>query len=98
MMFFNSTDLPVPDGPMMALISPRGTSKLMSSRTVCDPNDFVTPRREITPDAVGGSVGGSAGSVAFVDSARFLVSSDIFPWFPFPAGRSPGLHVGVSPW
>ena len=37
MMFFSSTDLPVPDGPMMALILPLGTSKEMSSRTVWRP-------------------------------------------------------------
>ena len=44
-MFFSRTDLPVPDGPMIAVMRPLGTSKLMSLRTVCEPNDFVTPRK-----------------------------------------------------
>jgi hypothetical protein len=48
MMFFRRTDLPVPDGPMTAVILPRGTSKVMSFRTVCVPNDLVTPRSEMT--------------------------------------------------
>src|SRR5437588_12937875 len=47
MMFLRSTDLPVPDGPMMALILPLGRSKVMSSSTVCDPNRFVTPLSEM---------------------------------------------------
>ena len=47
-MFLRSTDLPVPDGPMTAVVWPRGMSKVMSFRTVCDPKDFVTPRREMT--------------------------------------------------
>ena len=42
-MFLSRTDLPVPDGPRMAVIRPLGTSKVMSSSTVCDPNDLVTP-------------------------------------------------------
>ena len=47
MMFLRSTDLPVPDGPMMALILPLGTSKVMSWSTVWEPNRFVTPRSEM---------------------------------------------------
>src|SRR5438874_1366794 len=47
MMFFRSTDLPVPDGPRMAVMRPFGTSKEMSSSTVCDPKDLVTPRNEM---------------------------------------------------
>src|SRR3546814_20479662 len=47
MTFFRSTDLPVPDGPMTAEILPRGMSKEMSSRTVCDPKLFVTFRSDI---------------------------------------------------
>ncbi len=31
----------------MAVIRPLGTSKVMSSRTVCEPNDLVTPRSEM---------------------------------------------------
>src|SRR3546814_18389015 len=46
MTFFRSTDLPVPDGPMTAEILPRGMSKEMSSRTVCDPKLFVTFRSD----------------------------------------------------
>ncbi len=30
-MFFRSTDLPVPDGPITAVIWPAGSSKVMSS-------------------------------------------------------------------
>ena len=48
MMFFRRTDLPVPDGPITAVIWPRGMSKLMSRSTVCEPNDLVTPRSEMT--------------------------------------------------
>src|SRR5207253_7734022 len=47
MMFLRSTDLPVPDGPMMALIFPFGRSNVMFSRTVCEPKLFVTPRSEM---------------------------------------------------
>src|SRR3954447_12230294 len=47
MMFLSSTDLPVPDGPMMALILPFGRSNVMPSSTVCDPKRFVTPRNEM---------------------------------------------------
>ena len=47
-MFLSSTDLPVPDGPMTAVILPRGMSKEMSFRTVWVPKDFVTPRSEMT--------------------------------------------------
>ena len=32
---------------MIAVMRPLGTSKVMSCRTVCDPNDFVTPRSEM---------------------------------------------------
>src|SRR3546814_4993626 len=48
MMFLRSTDLPVPEGPITEVICPRGMSKLMSRSTVCDPNDLVTPRSEMT--------------------------------------------------
>src|SRR5438876_10011537 len=41
MMFLRSTDLPVPDGPRMAVILPLGTSKVMSCSTVWEPNDLV---------------------------------------------------------
>src|SRR5687767_9663729 len=67
MMFLSNTDLPVPDGPMMALILPRGTSKVMSCSTVCEPNDFVTPRIEMTGRSSwlfvsgGPAVGGDSG-------------------------------------
>ena len=56
-MFFSSTDLPVPDGPRMAVIRPLGTSKVMSSSTVCEPKDLVTPRREMigSPGAIHGA-------------------------------------------
>src|SRR5438105_9893472 len=47
MMFLSKTDLPVPDGPRMAVMRPLGTSKVMSERTVCDPKDLVTPFREM---------------------------------------------------
>ena len=47
-MFLRSTDLPVPDGPITAVVWPLGTSKLMSFSTVCVPKDFVTPRSEMT--------------------------------------------------
>jgi hypothetical protein len=47
-MFLSSTDLPVPDGPMTAVIWPRGMSKVMSRRTVWLPKDFVTSRSEMT--------------------------------------------------
>src|ERR1700728_4770556 len=55
-MFFSRTDFPVPDGPRMAVILPFGTSKVMSSSTVWEPNDFVTPRREMigSPGAIHG--------------------------------------------
>ena len=48
MMFFRSTDLPVPEGPITAVIWPRGMSKVMSFSTVWVPNDFVTSRSEMT--------------------------------------------------
>ncbi len=53
-MFLSSTDFPVPDGPRMAVILPLGTSKVMSSSTVCEPNDLVTPRSEMigSPGAI----------------------------------------------
>ena len=53
-MFLSSTDFPVPDGPRMAVILPFGTSKVMSSSTVWEPNDLVTPRREMigSPGAI----------------------------------------------
>ena len=54
MMFFSRTDLPVPDGPRMAVMRPFGTSKLMSSSTVWDPNDFVTPRSEMIASSAKG--------------------------------------------
>src|ERR1700722_15761764 len=46
-MFLSNTDFPVPEGPRMAVIRPLGTSKVMSSRTVWEPKDLVTPRREM---------------------------------------------------
>jgi hypothetical protein len=78
-MFFSNTDLPVPDGPMMAVILPRGMSKVMPSSTVCDPKRFVTPRREmigsgtVSTDSVPPS-STSSGRVARLGSgsARFL--------------------------
>ena len=48
MMFLSSTDLPVPDGPITAVIWPRGMSKLMSFSTVWEPKVLVTPRSEMT--------------------------------------------------
>src|SRR6266540_4773722 len=39
MMFLRNTDLPVPEGPSMRVILPLGMSQVMSSRTVCGPND-----------------------------------------------------------
>jgi hypothetical protein len=36
-MFLSSTDFPVPDGPKMDVIRPFGTSKVMSSSSVCEP-------------------------------------------------------------
>ena len=72
-MFLSSTDFPVPDGPRMAVIRPLGTSKVMSSSTVCEPKDLVTPRSEMigSPGAIQGATcsvcwvccvcGGSAG-------------------------------------
>src|SRR5580658_7712124 len=46
MIVFRRTDLPVPDGPRMAVIAPLGTSNVMPSSTVCSPKDLLTPRRE----------------------------------------------------
>ena len=46
-MCFRRTDLPVPEGPRMAVILLFGTSKLTSSSTVWVPKDLVTPRREM---------------------------------------------------
>src|SRR5579884_1982284 len=60
MMFLSRTDFPVPDGPRMAVVLPRGTSKVMSERTVWDPNRLVTPRSEIT-----GSGDGTPESLSF---------------------------------
>ena len=53
-MFFSRTDLPVPEGPRMAVIRPLGTSKVMSSSTVWEPKDLVTPRSEMigSPGAI----------------------------------------------
>lgn len=53
-MFLSKTDFPVPEGPRMAVIRPLGTSNVMSSSTVCDPNDLVTPRNEMmgSPGAI----------------------------------------------
>ncbi len=55
-MFLSRTDLPVPDGPRMAVIFPLGTSKVMSSSTVLVPNRLVTPRTEMmgSPGAIHG--------------------------------------------
>jgi hypothetical protein len=53
-MFLSNTDFPVPDGPRIAVILPFGTSKVMSSRTVWEPKDFVTSRSEMigSPGAI----------------------------------------------
>ncbi len=74
-MFFRSTDLPGPDGPRMAVMRPLGTSKVMSSSTVCDPNDLVTPRKEMmgSPGAIHGcasvcAVGVGSESIAMGES------------------------------
>ena len=40
---FNSVDLPIPLGPMIASRSPRITLSETFSRTICVPNCFVTP-------------------------------------------------------
>ena len=48
MMIFSRTDFPVPDGPITAVIRPRGMSKLTSRSTVGAPNDLVTLRSEMT--------------------------------------------------
>src|SRR3978361_2212407 len=37
------TDLPVPDGPSMTLISPGGRVSVTSPQMTCLPNDFVRP-------------------------------------------------------
>src|SRR5207248_6680483 len=42
-----STDLPVPEPPMMTRLSPAAQSMSMPSRTIFGPNDFLTPRTEI---------------------------------------------------
>ncbi len=71
MMCLSSTDLPVPDGPMMALISPRGMSKDMSSSTVWDPKDFVSPLIEMMASETGSATGGLSGS-SVVATGMFL--------------------------
>ncbi len=52
MIVFSSTDLPVPDGPRIAVIHPLGTSKPMSSSTLWLPNDFATCDRVIIGSSV----------------------------------------------
>jgi hypothetical protein len=52
----------------MAVIRPLGTSNVMSSNTVCEPNDFVTPRREMIGSP--GAIQGAAGSVSVVSPGR----------------------------
>ena len=63
MMFLRSTDLPVPEGPMMAVILPLGMSNVMSCSTVWEPNRLVTPRREMIGSGVAAS-GNVAGAAA----------------------------------
>ena len=48
--------MPVPEGPRIAVMRLFGTSNVMSSRTVCEPNDLVTPRGEMIgpPGAIQG--------------------------------------------
>src|SRR5579875_3930348 len=46
-MFLRSTDLPVPEGPKMAVVRPFGMSKLTSSSTVWLPKHLVSPRTEM---------------------------------------------------
>ena len=62
MMCLSSTDLPVPEGPMMALILPFGMSKVMSSSTVCEPKDLVSPLMEMMASEAGSATGGLFGS------------------------------------
>ena len=77
-MCLRSTDLPVPDGPMMALILPRGMSKVMSFSTVWEPKDLVRPLIEMMASSAGGpasfATGGSSGTVVSSRSSSAIVS------------------------
>src|ERR1700722_4045175 len=81
-MFLSNTDFPVPEGPRMAVIRPLGTSKVMSSNTVCEPKDLVTPRREMmgSPGAIHGWAPEAGVSVSGEGKApSAAVSSDSSP-------------------
>jgi hypothetical protein len=52
-MSFRRTDFPAPEGPRMAVVFARGTSKVMSRSTVVDPKDLVTCRSEIIGLSIG---------------------------------------------
>src|ERR1035437_5636768 len=69
MMTLSNTDFPVPDGPSTAVMAPRGTSKVMSRRTVWDPNDLVRFWMEMTASAGGGDSTASAGGGDSSESA-----------------------------
>src|SRR5437588_12575862 len=68
MMFFSSTDLPVPEGPRTAEILPRGTSKVMFLSTVWLPKRLVTPLSAITASGPGVAEGSSAVLVSEVET------------------------------
>ena len=82
-MFLRSTDFPVPDGPRIEVIRPLGTSKVMSSSTVCEPNDFVTPRREMIGSP--GAIQGATASVSAVSPGRTAACCSVsIPREPMP--------------
>ena len=69
----------------------------MSSSTVCEPNDLVTPRSEITPSAVGGPVGGAVGGDdGSAGAFAVLVSSAMVPFPTGPAGAGHGVPFPVT--
>ena len=70
MITFNRTDFPVPEGPRMADVSPRGTSKVMSSRTTWLPNCLETPWMEMTGSA---TLSIAAASFLTVPVANFIL-------------------------
>src|SRR5579872_912786 len=77
MMTLSMTDLPVPEGPMMAVVFRRGTSKVTSRRTVWLPKDLVTPRMAMTASGDGPDRSTGSSRVAGPDRVCARLHSDM---------------------
>src|SRR6266516_4303484 len=84
---FRKTLLPVPEGPSIRVIRPLGMSQVMSSRTVWEPKDFVSPRTEISVSLF---PFGERFSSEVVASAEFAVFTSVLATLP-PSAGSPVL-------